>query len=103
MLGATDNGLPAFAHGPILEALQLSPECVSTCVFRGINNDGVNLAEPKDVTLAMKMRQAISVSASASASCPCPEKIWCCVGQRFRCAAVPLVYVNLELAYSRVS
>jgi hypothetical protein len=59
VLCAADNDLSAFAHKPILEALKLSPDGVSTCMFRGINNDRVNLVESKDLALAMKMRQAI--------------------------------------------
>ena len=59
VLGAAERELSAFAHEPILEALKLSPDGVSTKVFRGIKNEGVNLAEPKQVSVAMKERQAI--------------------------------------------
>ena len=59
VLCAAENDLSAFAHEPILEALKLSPDGVSTDMFRGIENKGVNLAEPTEVALAVKMRQAI--------------------------------------------
>ena len=59
VLCAAKRNLSAFAYEPILEALKLSPDGVSTDRFRGIENEGVNLAEPKDVAPAMKMRQAI--------------------------------------------
>ena len=51
--------LSAFTHEPILEALKLSPDGVSTDMFRGIESEGMNLAEPKDVALAMQKRQVI--------------------------------------------
>jgi len=59
VLCAADNDLSAFVHEPILEALKLSPDGVRTKVFRGMKNEGVNLAEPKQVALAMKERNAI--------------------------------------------
>ena len=59
VLCAAKRELSAFKHEPILEALKLSPDGVSTDRFRGIENEGVNLAEPKDVAPAMKMRQAV--------------------------------------------
>ena len=59
ILRAAKNDLSAFAHKPILEALKLSPDGVRTEVFSDIENQGVNLAEPKEVALAMKKRQAI--------------------------------------------
>ena len=59
VLCAAERDLFAFAHEPILEALKLSPDGVSTDRFRGIENEGVNLAEPKDVAPAMKETQAI--------------------------------------------
>jgi hypothetical protein len=59
ILCAAKSDLSAFAHEPILEALKLSPDGVSTDMFRGVKNEGVNLAEPKQVALAMKERQAI--------------------------------------------
>ena len=59
VLCAADNDLAAFAHEPILEAFKLFPDGVGTDMFRGIKNKGANLAEPKDVAPAMKMRQAV--------------------------------------------
>ena len=59
ILRAAKNDLSAFAHKPILEALKLSPDGVRTKVFSDIENKGVNLAEPKEVALAMKESQAI--------------------------------------------
>ena len=59
VLCAADNDLSAFAHEPILEALMLSPDGVKTKVFRGVESEGVNLAEPTEVALALKRRQAI--------------------------------------------
>ena len=58
-LCAAKRDLSIFAHKPILEALKLSPDGVSTDRFSDIKNEGVNLAEPKQVALAMKERQAI--------------------------------------------
>jgi hypothetical protein len=59
VLCAAKRDLSAFAHEPILEALKLSPDGVSTDMFRGVESKGVNLAEPKQVALAMKERNAI--------------------------------------------
>jgi len=59
VLCAAKRDLSAFTHEPILEALKLSPDGVSTDMFRGIENKGANLAEPTEVALAMKKRQAI--------------------------------------------
>jgi len=59
VLCVADNDLSAFTHEPILETLKLSPDGVSTDMFRGIESKGVNLAEPKEVAKAMKQRQAI--------------------------------------------
>ena len=56
VLCAAERDLFAFAHEPIIK---LSPDSVSTDRFRGIENEGVNLAEPKDVAPAMKETQAI--------------------------------------------
>ena len=57
VLCAAKRDLSAFAYEPILEALKLSPDGAD--MFRGIEIEGVNLAEPKDVAPATKMRQAI--------------------------------------------
>ena len=59
VLCAAKRDLSAFLHEPILEALKLSPDGVSIDMFRGIENKGVNLAEPKQVSVAMKERNAI--------------------------------------------
>ena len=59
VLCAAKRDLSAFTHEPILEALKLSPDGVSTDMFRGMENDGVNLAEQKEVAVAMKERNAI--------------------------------------------
>ena len=59
VLSIADNDLSAFPHEPILEALKLSPDGIRTKVFRGLENKGVNLAEPKQVSVAMKERNAI--------------------------------------------
>ena len=59
VLCAAERDLAAFEHEPILEALKLSPDGVSTDKFGGIEDEGVNLAAPKQVALAMKETQAI--------------------------------------------
>ena len=59
VLCAAKRDLSAFTHEPILEALKLSPDGVSTDMFRCVESKGVNLAEPKQVALAMKERNAI--------------------------------------------
>ena len=59
VLCAAKRDLSAFTHKPILEALKQSPDGVSTDMFSEIKNEGVNLAEPTDVALALKKRQAI--------------------------------------------
>ena len=59
VLCAAKRDLFAFTHEPILEALKLSPDGVSTDMFRGVKSKGVNLAEPKQVALAMNERNAI--------------------------------------------
>ena len=59
VLCAAKRDLSAFTHEPILEALKLSPDGVSTDMFRGIENKGMNLAAPRQVAAAMKEGQAI--------------------------------------------
>ena len=56
---AANSDLAGFTHKPILKALKLSPDGVPTVKFDGIKHEGVNLAEPKQVAVAMKMRNAI--------------------------------------------
>ena len=51
--------LCGFAHPQILEALEKSPDGVSTLLFKGVENNGAHLAQPKDVAAAMKMSNAI--------------------------------------------
>ena len=59
MLSSAERDLYSFEHEPILEQLKLSPNGVSTSLFRGVKNAGVNLAQPKQVALAMKEVNAI--------------------------------------------
>ena len=56
---AAEEDLAGFTHQPILKALKASPDGVRTANFKGVKNEGVNLAEPKQVAVAMKMRNAI--------------------------------------------
>jgi hypothetical protein len=58
-LRAANSDLLRFAHEPILKALKSSPDGVSTDDFQGVEHKGVNLAEPKEVAVAMKKRNAI--------------------------------------------
>ena len=58
-LRAANSDLRRFLHKPILKALKASPDGVSTDLFDGVKHEGMNLAEPKDVALAMKKRNAI--------------------------------------------
>jgi hypothetical protein len=59
VLCAAKRDLSAFTHEPILEALKLSPDGVSTDMFRGIESKGINLAAPRQVAVAMKEGQSI--------------------------------------------
>ncbi len=58
-LCAAERDLAGFTHQPILRALKSSPDGVSTAKFKGVKDEGVNLAEPKEVAVAMKKRNAI--------------------------------------------
>jgi len=58
-LRAAENDLNAFAHQQIIEALQISPEGVRSGHFRGVMNNGVNLAQPKQVAAAMRESNAV--------------------------------------------
>ena len=58
-LRAAKRDLIGFIHKPILKELKLSPDGVSTEMFDGVENKGVNLAQPKQVAAAMKEQQAI--------------------------------------------
>ena len=48
-----------FRHQPILEALKSSPDGVSRNQFQGVEHEGANLAQPKDVAVAMEKQTAI--------------------------------------------
>ena len=58
-LRAAERDLAGFLHKPILKELKASPDGVSTVKFDSMEHKGVNLAEPKQVAVAMKMRNAI--------------------------------------------
>ena len=58
-LCAAERDLAGFTHKPILKALKSSPDGVSTDLFDDVEHKGVNLAEPKEVAVAMKKRNAI--------------------------------------------
>ena len=58
-LHLADDDLCSFAHPLILKALLKSPDGVRRKQFQGIEHKGVNLAEPKEVAVAMKKRNAI--------------------------------------------
>ena len=58
-LRAAKIDLSGFTHEPILKALKISPDGVSTDQFQGVEHKGVNLAQPKDVAVAMKKQTAI--------------------------------------------
>ena len=59
IVSSARSDFSSFAHRPILDALKLTPDGVSKDVFEGIENEGVNLALPKQLALAMKERNAI--------------------------------------------
>ena len=56
---AAETDLAGFTHQPILKALKASPDGVRTVKFKGVEHKGVNLAQPKDVAVAMKKQTAI--------------------------------------------
>ena len=56
---AAERDLAGFTHQPILTALKASPDGVSTLKFKGIKHDGVNLALPNAVAVAMKLINVI--------------------------------------------
>ena len=58
-LRAAQDDLRMFIHKPILRALKVAPDGVRAVNFEGVKHEGVNLAEPKDVAVAMKKRNAI--------------------------------------------
>ena len=58
-LRAANSDLRRFLHKPILKALKSSPDGVSTDLFDDVEHKGVNLAQPKQVAVAMKEQAAI--------------------------------------------
>ena len=54
-----DDDLCSFAHPQILKELKKSPDGVRRKQFQGKKHEGVNLAQPKQVALAMKEQAAI--------------------------------------------
>ncbi len=58
-LRAANSDLRKFLHKPILKALKSSPDGVSADLFDEVEHKGVNLAQPKDVAVAMKKQTAI--------------------------------------------
>ena len=50
---AAETDLAAFALKPILAALKASPDGVDARAFNGVKYEGVNLAQPKQVAVAM--------------------------------------------------
>ena len=56
---AAKEDLAAFDLKPILAALKATPDGVHVRAFNGVEHKGVNLAEPKDVAVAMKKRNCI--------------------------------------------
>ena len=58
-LYAAERDLGGFTHQPILKKLKASTDGVSTLKFKGFEHKGMNLAQPKDVAVAMKKQTAI--------------------------------------------
>ena len=58
-LCVADDDLCTFAHPQILKALKKSPDGVRRKQFQGVKNEGVNLASPKQVAVAMREINAI--------------------------------------------
>jgi hypothetical protein len=58
-LRAAARELVGFKHKPILKALKKSPDGVCIESFDGVEHKGVDLAQPKEVAVAMKAQQAI--------------------------------------------
>ena len=57
---AAEEDSAAFTLKPPLAALKATPDGVNAKAFNGVNYEGVNLAEPKDVAVAMKKRNCIA-------------------------------------------
>ena len=56
---AAKADLAAFTLKPILAALKASPDGVDVWAFDGVEYEGVNLAEPMDVAVAMKKKNCL--------------------------------------------
>jgi len=56
---AAESDLGAFEHTPIITALQASPDGVPKKIFRGVKHNGINLAAPREVAMAMKKACAV--------------------------------------------
>ena len=56
---AAKADLAAFTLKPILAALKASPDGVDVWAFDGVKYEGVNLAEPMDVAVAMKKKNCL--------------------------------------------
>ena len=56
---AAKADLVAFTHKPILAALKASPDGVDVSAFAGVKYKGVNLAEPMDMAVAMKVTNCL--------------------------------------------
>ena len=58
-VAAARDELDKFGHQQIIDALKEHPDGVKAGAFKGVKIDGVNLAEPKDVAVAMKKRNCL--------------------------------------------
>ena len=57
---AAEADLVAFTMKPILTALKATPDGVDVSAFDGVKYEGVNLAQPKDVAVAMKVTNCLA-------------------------------------------
>ena len=57
---AAEADLVAFTLKPILTALKTTPDGVDVSAFDGVKYEGVNLAQPKDVAVAMKVTNCLA-------------------------------------------
>ena len=57
---AAEADLVAFTLKPILAALKATPDGVHVRAFDGVYYEGVNLAQPKDVAVAMKVTNCLA-------------------------------------------
>ena len=58
-VAAAEKDLVAFTLEPILTALKATPDGVNVSAFNGVYYEGVYLAEPKDVAVAMKETNSV--------------------------------------------